>query len=96
MLTLKVACDASFYYLYGAPLIHVYTDCISLEGIFNKPLGDIKNRRIRDMVEKLMGLTFQFHYVPAEKNQITDCFSRLTREIREAEHFEVSDSILTD
>ena len=48
------------------------------------------------MVEKLMGFNFQFHYVPAEKNQITDCFSRLTREIREAEHFEVSDSILAD
>ena len=67
VLALKFACDASFYYLYGAPLIHVYTDCISLEGIFNKPLGDIKNRRIRDMVEKLIGFNFQFHYVPAEK-----------------------------
>ena len=31
-----------------------------------------------------------------KKNHITDCFSRLTREIREAEHFEVSDSILED
>merc|ERR1712215_313948 len=58
VLALKFACDASFYYLYGAPLIHVYTDCISLEGIFNK---DIKNTRIRDMVEKLMGFNFQFH-----------------------------------
>ena len=81
VLALKFACDASFYYLYGAPLIHVYTDCISLEGIFHKPLGDIKNRRIRDMVEKLMGFTFEFHYVPAEKNEIADCFSRLTQEI---------------
>ena len=51
-------------------MIHVYTDCISLEGIFNKPLGDIKNRRIRDMVEKLMGFNFQFHYVPAEKKRL--------------------------
>ena len=42
----------------------VDTDCSSLEGIFNKPLGDIKNRRIRDMVEKLIGNTFEFHYVP--------------------------------
>ena len=52
VLALKFACDASFYYLYGAPLIHVYTDCISLECIFNKPIGDIKNRRIRDMVRR--------------------------------------------
>ena len=67
VLALKFACDASFYFLYGAPIIHVYTDCSSLEGIFNKPLGDIMNRRIRDMVEKLMCFTFQFHYVPTEK-----------------------------
>ena len=48
------------------------------------------------MVEKLMDFTFEFHFVPAERNEIADCFSRLTREIREAEHFEVSDSILAD
>ena len=48
------------------------------------------------MVEKLMGFTFEFHYVPAEKNEIADCFSRLTEEIPEAEHFEVTDSILAD
>ena len=48
------------------------------------------------MVEKLMGFTFEFHYVPAEKNEIADCFSRITREIQEAEHLEVSDSILAD
>ena len=48
------------------------------------------------MVEKLMGFNFKFHYVPAEENKILDCFSRLTREIREAEHFEVSDSVLAD
>ena len=54
VLALKFACDSMYYYLYGAPEIHMFTDCLSLEVIFNKPLGDIKNRRIRDMVEKLM------------------------------------------
>ena len=96
VLALKFACDSLYYYLYGAPIINVFTDCSSLEGIFNKPLGDIKNRRIRDMVEKLMSYTFEFHYVPAERNEIADCFSRLTREIREDEHFEVCDSVLAD
>ena len=43
-----------------------------------------------------MGFNFKFHYVPAEENKILDCFSCLTREIREAEHFEVSDSVLAD
>ena len=41
VLALKFARDTSFYYLYGAPLIHVYTNGSSLKGIFNKPLGDI-------------------------------------------------------
>ena len=31
-----------------------------------------------------------------KKNQIVDCFSRLTREIQEAEHFDVCDSVLAD
>ena len=43
ILALQFARDAFYYYLYRAPLIHVYTDCISLEGIFDKPLGDVKN-----------------------------------------------------
>ena len=47
VLALKFACDASLYYLYGAPLIHVYTDYSSLESIFNKPLGDIKMPQLR-------------------------------------------------
>ena len=34
--------------------------------------------------------------LPAEKNQIVDCFSRLTREIQEAKHFNICDSILSD
>ena len=48
------------------------------------------------MVEKLMCYNFIFHHVHSEKNQIVDCFSRLTREIQEAEHFNICDSILAD
>ena len=58
--------------------------------------GNIKHVRIRSMVEKLMCYNFVFHHVPAEKNQIVDCFRRLTREIQEAEHFNICDSILAD
>ena len=43
-----------------------------------------------------MCYNFVFHHIPAEKNQIVDCFSRLTREIQEAEHFNICDSILAD
>lgn len=92
----EFACDSSYYYLYGASEIHVYTDCSGLEGIFSKPLGNIKNIRIRSMVEKLMCYNFVFHHVPAEKNQIVNCFSSLTQEIQEAEHIDICDSILAD
>ena len=43
VLALKFACDDCQHYLYGAPVINIYTDCSSLEGMFKKPLGEIKN-----------------------------------------------------
>ena len=55
VLGLKFAMDANNYYLYAAPVINVFIDCSALEGIFNKNLGDIKNKRIRDMIERMMG-----------------------------------------
>ena len=36
------------------------------------------------------------YYVSAERNEIADCFSRLTQEIKEAEHFEVCDSVFAN
>ena len=48
------------------------------------------------MIEKLMVYNFVFHHVPAENNQIVDCFSRLTREIKEAEHYSLCDTVLAD
>ena len=96
MLALKFACESSYYYLYGAKEIHIYTDSSGLEGMFMKTLDKHKNLRIRSMIEKLMGYNFVFHHVPAENNHIGDCFSRLTREIKEAEHFCLCDTILRD
>ena len=37
-----------------------------------------------------------FHHKAGEKNAIADCMSRLTRRIREAEHFPLTDPILAD
>ena len=81
VLALKLACDASQHYLYGAEVINIYTDCSALEGMFNKPLSEIKNRRIRNMIEKLMNFNFKFHHIPGVENRIADCLSRLTRRI---------------
>merc|ERR1712215_294668 len=96
LLALKFACESSYYYLYGAKEIHVYTDSSGLEGMFSKPLGNHKNLRISAMIEKLMIYNFVFHHVPAENNQIVDCLSRLTREIKEAKHFSLCDAVLAD
>ena len=48
------------------------------------------------MVVKLTMYSFVFHPVPTESNQIVDCLSRLTCEIKEAEHFSLCDAVLAD
>ena len=58
--------------------------------MFNKLLGEIKNRRI----EKLMAFNFKFHHIPGVENKIADCLSRLTSRIREAEHFSLNEPML--
>ena len=65
-------------------------------GMFTKTLDKHKNLRIRTMIEKLMVYNFVFHHVPAKNNQIVDCFSRLTHEIKEFEHYSLCDNVLAD
>ena len=48
------------------------------------------------MMEILIGYNFVFHHVSAENNKIADCLSRLTRQIKEAEHFSLGDTRLGD
>ena len=43
LLALKFACESSYYYLYGAREIHIYTDSSGLEGMFTKTLDKHKN-----------------------------------------------------
>ena len=62
--------------------------------MFNKPLGEIKNRWISSMIEKLMAFNYKFHHIPGVENKIADCLSRLTRRIREAEHFSLNEPML--
>ena len=45
------------------------------------------------MIEKLMIYNLVFHHVAGENNTIVDCFSRLTREIKEAQHYSLCDTI---
>ena len=48
------------------------------------------------MMEELIGYNFVFHHGSAENNKIADCLSRLTRRIKEAEHFSLGDTRLAD
>ena len=91
LLALKFACDSSYFYLFGAPEIHIYTDSSGLQGMFNKTLDQHKNLRIRAMIEKMAGYSFTFHHIGAEENKIADCLSHLTRNFREAKHFSLAD-----
>ena len=52
--------------------VNIYTDCIALQGLFGKPLGDIKNKRIRSMIEQMMCFNLVFHQIPGVKNVETD------------------------
>ena len=70
--------------------------CKCTGGHILKETGDIQNKRIQDMVGKLMCYNFKFHHIPGKSNKIADCFSRLTRRIRETEHFDISEPILAD
>ena len=77
---LKFAQDSSHHYVYGAQQVNIYTDCIALQGLFGKPLSEIKNKRIRNMIEQLMCYNLVFHHIPGETNKIVNCLSRLTAE----------------
>lgn len=46
------------------------------------------------MIEHMISYNLVFHHIPGVTNKIADCLSRLTRRIREAEHFPLSDPIL--
>merc|ERR1711891_66983 len=93
LLALKFAWESSYYYLFGAKEIHIYTDASALEGMFTKTLDKHKNLRIRAMIEKLMIYNFVFHHVAGENNTIVDCFNRLTWEIKEAQHYSLCDTV---
>ena len=68
VLAFKFALDASHHYVYGAKQVNIYTDCISLQGLFGKPLCEIKNKNIRNMIEQLMCYNLVFHHIPGKTN----------------------------
>ena len=70
LLTLKFATDVCICYLYGAPIVNVFSDCSALEGKFSKPLANIKNKRQRTMIENMMCFNLRFTHISVTKNAI--------------------------
>ena len=68
--------DRAQHYLRGCPHFTVLTDHRPLEGLFKKSLGDIDNRRLQRIREKLVGYTFDINWVEGKSHLIADAFSR--------------------
>jgi len=63
------------YFLTGANF-SVLTDHRPLLGLFNKNLGDVENRRLQRIREKIVDFTFELKWVAGKTHQIADALSR--------------------
>ena len=64
------------HYLLGNPNFKVITDHRPLVGLFQKSLGDIDNRRLQRLREKLVGYVFEVEWVAGRAHEIADALSR--------------------
>ena len=94
LLVMKCAASATHYYLYGCPIIHIFTNCSSLDGMFVKEMSEIENKRQQRMIQSMANYNFKLTHIKGVSNSIADCLSRLTRCIWEAPHYFLADSIL--
>ena len=62
-----------------------------MSGMFLKNLSEIDNKRHQRMLEKMMYYNLDISYIKGVTNKIADCLSRLTRNIREAQHFPIAE-----
>ena len=54
--------------------------------MLGKPLCDIENKRLQKILIRAQNYNFVGHHVPAERNEIADCLSRLCEVISRTEH----------
>ena len=64
----------------------LYSDCNGLLDMLQKPLRDIENKRLQRIFIRAHNYNFVPHHVPAERNEIADCLSRLCVVISRTEH----------
>ena len=81
--TIEVECLAIFnavnkckLFLHGAKHFTGITDHKPLVGIFNKHINDLDNRRLQNLLEKVMGYNFTVSWLAGKHNLIADALSR--------------------
>ena len=74
LLALRFATEACNYFLYGAAEVNVFTDCSALEGMFSKPMADIKNKRQRTMIENMQWYNLKFTHNKVPKMQLPSSY----------------------
>ena len=64
------------YYVRGAPKVTVFTDNKNLSDYFKMGLSEIKNERILEFREKLLGYNLEFIHVKGSTHSVADRLSR--------------------
>ena len=55
------------------------TDCAGLEGLLSNPLGEITNKRLQKITERVSLYEFDVNHIPGHKNRICDYLSSKER-----------------
>ena len=76
-ISLDFAISACNYWISYCPQVKLYSDCSGLLDMLGKPLCDIENKRLQKILIRAQNYNFVPHHVPAERNEIADCLSRL-------------------
>ena len=78
------ACD---HWIYHNPdRTSLITDCASLEGLLNRELGEIKNKRLQKIMERVSPYDFDVNHIPGVKNRVCDYLSRMCKSVAGYSH----------
>ena len=81
---LRYACRKENHYLQACPEILIVTDCREMISTYQKPLENIKNRRVQKMFLDICHLNLRFEHIQGIKNGSVDFRSRRPRDSYEA------------
>ena len=76
LLAIQWALNKLDFFVRGANLVEVFTDCSGVVGILDKHMADIKNNRLQRMIEKFSHINVQAHHVKGSAHLLADGLSR--------------------